>query len=295
MVLSLVDVAKERNDYDQVRSYWNTYHCQGSVVSSGGKLYGHYCKNRFCTLCCSIRKAEIINKYMLVISQWEDTHFLTLTIKACSKKQLKSRVDGLTKAFKRIKDKMKKRHQRGKGIKLVGVKSMECNFNPIKKTYNPHLHLIVASKEMAKTLVEEWLKTCTSEFTYRGAQDYRKVDDTERALIEIVKYGSKIFTEPDIKNKMYKKKDRKIYASALHVIFKAMKGKRIFDRFDFSLPKNESYKRGKITVLSDPQSWSYNIKLADWENESNGKVLTGFKSSFSLELLLRNDIDSEFC
>ena len=33
------------------------------------------------------------------------------------------------------------------------------------------------------------------------AQHKRKVEDLEHDLIEIIRYGSKIFTEPDVKNK----------------------------------------------------------------------------------------------
>ena len=43
----------------------------------------------------------------------------------------------------------------GKGIEFVGIKSLECKFNPINKTYNPRLHIIVANKEMADILVKE--------------------------------------------------------------------------------------------------------------------------------------------
>ncbi|WP_158235300.1 hypothetical protein [Flavobacterium sp. 9] len=45
--------------------------------------------------------------------------------------------------------------QKDNGIKLVAVKSLECNFNPKTQTYNPHLHLIVASNEIAELLVNE--------------------------------------------------------------------------------------------------------------------------------------------
>ena len=66
MALSLIDVAKENGDVEREKAYWNTYYCQNSVITANGRLYGKYCKNRFCTLCCSIRKAEIINKYLLI-------------------------------------------------------------------------------------------------------------------------------------------------------------------------------------------------------------------------------------
>lgn len=115
MMLKLIDIAKENNDQENVKRYWNAYHCQTKIYEHKGLTYGNYCKNRFCTLCCSIRKAEIINKYLPIINTCEQPYFVTLTIKASSKRLLKSRIEGIYKAFKRIKDKCRKQHQRGKG------------------------------------------------------------------------------------------------------------------------------------------------------------------------------------
>ena len=64
MALSLIDVCNKNGTTERKQAYWNTYHCQSKIVTKDGKLYGNYCKNRFCTLCCSIRKAELINKYL---------------------------------------------------------------------------------------------------------------------------------------------------------------------------------------------------------------------------------------
>src|SRR5450631_3241280 len=80
MVLGLIDVTQNNNTPLRKKGYWNTYHCQSKVYTVGGRLYGKYCKNRFCTLCCSIRKAEITNRYLPVIQSWPDPYFVTLTI-----------------------------------------------------------------------------------------------------------------------------------------------------------------------------------------------------------------------
>lgn len=37
-------------------------HCQNNVTSHEGRIYGRYCKNRHCLLCCTIRKAEPMRK-----------------------------------------------------------------------------------------------------------------------------------------------------------------------------------------------------------------------------------------
>ncbi|MEZ0007158.1 hypothetical protein ABH942_002537 [Flavobacterium sp. 28YEA47A] len=73
MMLNLVGVAKEKGEDEKLKSQWNIYHCQSQVITANGRIYGRYCKNRFCTLCCRIRKAKIINKYYLIIELWEES------------------------------------------------------------------------------------------------------------------------------------------------------------------------------------------------------------------------------
>ncbi len=98
-------------------------------------------------------------------------------------------------------------------------------------------------------LLKQWRPKDKSEYRYKfahpDAQDIKSVYNLETALIETIKYGSKIFTEPDLNKKSQLKTPPKIYACALDNILVAMKGKRIFERFCFNLPlqvinKNQS-------------------------------------------------------
>ncbi len=141
--LCLIDVASKKEDEERKQSFWNSYHCQSEIVNSNGRLHGKYCKNRICTLCCCIRKAEIINKYLAVVQYWDSPHFVTITVKSISAKWLKEVIDAMARGFKRIKNKYRKRAQRGKGFILMSIKSLECNFNPTTRKYNPHFHIIV--------------------------------------------------------------------------------------------------------------------------------------------------------
>lgn len=291
MILSLMDVAKQKGDTEKQNAYWNTYYCQSNVISSEGKLYGKYCKNRFCTLCCSIRKAEIINKYLPIIEKWEEPYFVTLTVKSCKANRLKLMIGKVLEGFSKIREKQKKRFQRGNGTKLIGVKSLECNFNPTKQTYNPHLHLIVASKEIGELLVKEWLKIWTPKFANRLAQDVRKVFDVETNLIEIIKYGSKIFTEPDLKKKSKDDSSYQIYISALDNILTAMKGKRIFERFGFNAEKTLPLPRQEARIISNFEEWEFNPKKCDWQNIENEEPLTGYKINSQLSAILENSLD----
>lgn len=292
MVLSLIDVAKKKEEPEREKSYWNTYHCQSRIFSSNGRLYGKYCKNRFCTICCGIRKAEIMNKYLPVIKTWPEPYFTTLTIKGVPAHRLSYMINGIVRGFKRIKNKLRKRHQRGKGIRVYGIRSLECNFNPAKRTYNPHFHIIFPNKEVADLFTKEWLLLFTEKFTYKGAQFSRKVESTERDLIEIVKYGSKIFTEPDLKKKSKQKTSPYIYVSALDNILSAMKKHRIFERFGFDLP--ESPKKDKMSEqLNKYEEWVFDPQQSDWVNSTSNEPLTNYTLPPELRTLLANNINTE--
>ena len=300
MILSLVDVAKEKGCKDRAVLYWKAYHCLNNVITSDNKLYGKYCKNRFCTICSAIRKAEIINKYYPTLSKWEDIHFVTLTVKSCKEDKLEKWINGMFRAFELIHNRCKKSHQRGVGIKLVGIKSLECNFNPIKRTYNPHFHIIVPTKEIAELLIKEWLfqwqPRNKSDYKYKyaspKAQHVRPVENLEKDLIEIIKYGSKIFTEPDLTKKGKAKVLPKIYANALDNIFSAMKGKRIFDRFGFNLPK-ENVRLTSSKRLINYEKWIFPSDSTDWINPETGECLTGYLQTPELSYLLNDCIDTK--
>lgn len=295
MLLSLIDVVKEKGEEERLQPYWNAYHCQSTLTTSPNRMYGNYCKTRFCTICLSIRKADIINRYYPVIQQWEEPYFVTLTVKAVTAEKLDLWIKSMKVAFKRMKDRCNKRHQREKGVKLVGIKSLECNFNPQKQTYNPHYHLIVENKAVADTLVVEWQRTWNKKekLTTAFAQDSRKIYNKEKALIETIKYGSKIFTEPDIKQKKSCKIPRMVYAAALDNIFCALKGYRLFDRFGFNLPKQTSRPKAKPTFLEDFEEWEFESSANDWVNHLTGETLTGYAMTNELSYLLNNNINTD--
>jgi hypothetical protein len=300
LVLALIDVARANGDFGWVQRYWNTYHCQNELTSYEGNVYGNYCKNRWCTTCCGIRKADFINRYFSIINDWPEPHLLTLTTKSVRTNELSTRISVMIKNFSKIKDRCNKRHQRGSGMKLIGIKSLECNYNATKGWYNPHFHLIVPTRVMGLYIKQEWKKEWNKNAFMVGekGQDLRPVGNTEQDLVEVIKYGAKILTDPDPSNKRKRKKGDlkgfKIYANALHNIYKAFDKRKLFVSFGFNLDE-ASRVPSSILEVQEFENWKYNPKEMDWINSMTGKRLTEYQIDYQLENLLKDCIDLELC
>lgn len=292
IAIGFIDIAKKNEDTESIQSYWNTWHCQEKIVNSRGRLYGTYCKNRFCPLCVSIRKADIVNRYLPVIKSWENPHFIVLTVKAVRANKLKVTMESMLKELKKIINKYKKKEQREKGFKLIGIRSLESCFNAETKTYNPHLHLIVANKEMANIIVNEWLERGKKKgrINIKG-QFIRRVKNEEKDLMEIIKYSGKIITEVDKAKDSISKDRSKIYLAALNTIFTAMRGHRVFDRFGFNLPTRRDPNSGKFGLVVNYTDMVFDPREFDWVNKETGENLSGFKPELDLINLLSYNID----
>ena len=288
--LALVDVATANGDQKWIQKYWNTYHCQNRLTTYEGRAYGYYCKNRWCSICVANRKADLINKYHPVLNTWSDIHFLTLTVKAQPHQNLNKWIGGMIKALSKILKNANQKYRRGKGPRLKGIKSLECNYNPIKKTYNPHYHILTDSKETAEIIKSEWVKIWTSKFALPYLQKVRKVQHTEKDIIETIKYGAKIFTDP-MMTKTKVKKDHAIYAAALHEIYKAMSEHQLFGKFGFQLAKNtHAVSKGKRALQT--QKWVYESSLTDWVNIDTGQIMTQYMPDQELKNIINNRIDT---
>jgi hypothetical protein len=292
MMLPLIDIAKEKGAFERVKSYWNAYHCLDRFYSLNDSVHGKYCKNRFCLLCCGIRKAELINKYLPTIVKWPEPFFLTLTVKSAKAEELDQRINEMFALFKSIIQKYKKRNQRGKGIKLIGVKSFESNFNPKSLTYNPHFHLILNDYYTAHTIRNEWIKLGRElwgeEFINEDAQDINRIEYLDHSLIELVKYSSKVFTDPEVRRK--KKGEVLICLAAYDNIISAIKKRRIFERFGFNLPKKKKPK-SELKLIFDFKEWFYSSAFTDWVEVEGEQVLTGYSPTPELVEILEKKIN----
>lgn len=294
LAAQLMNLAMKKQDFKMFRLYKRALYCQTFLTLSNDLAYTMYCKTRLCAFCCGVRKAEILNKYYPIIRTWKEPHFVTLTVKSVPSTKLKTWIEkGMLRGFGLIVEKYRKRNQRGDDFRIIGIRSLECNFNPLKRWYNPHFHVIVPDKKTAEILVEEWLQLWKSHNTNRDAQKIIKVQNIERALIEVIKYSTKIYTDPEGKKYTPKGLPRFIYIRAMYNIHQAMFGRRIFDRFGFDLPK--SNQKVKTTFFTESsEQYSYNFKKADWQNDSDPSDLLGKEFLIDdLIELLENRINTE--
>ena len=106
-----------------------------------------------------------------------------------------------------------------------------------------------------------------------------------------MKYGSKIFTEPDLNRKKTNGK-KAMHVSALDNIFNAMKGLRIFERFGFNLPA-AAVREKTVSIVKEYEEWVFEAKYFDWYNVTTGESLIDFNPDPGLQELLGNCINTD--
>lgn len=270
------------------KSYWNTYHCantlrvQGdktvAVVDVKNRLYG-YCKNRWCIVCSRIRTAVLIKSYKPVLDYWGDECvFVTLTVPNVSQGALSSTLDLMQNQFRAIIDQFKKSCSRGKTERFEGLRKLECTYNSQRNDYHPHFHVIVRGSEAADALVKEWLRRFPD--ASPDAQDSRRADSG--SVLELFKYSTKIVTKVNGKNSLF--------PVALDQIFRAMKGRRIFQPFGFKRPKVEEMTDEQVEEMIDEleevMMYEWMPNFADWVSVGTGEFLTGYTPSQAMKELV---------
>ena len=207
--------AKSNKDsFTLKNSYKNSAYCASVLNPIGEKLTTHYCKNRWCPVCQSIRIAVLIKGYIEPLKALKDPYFVTLTAPTVGERELSNRIQYFEDAWKAIRNSKYFRKN-----KPDGIRKMECTIRPEGK-YHYHFHVIIDGKENAEYLVSEWVKRI--EGANKKAQDIRPVQ--EGKYIELFKYFTKLIT----KNEKGKKW---IDFERLDVIFRALRGKRVYQSF----------------------------------------------------------------
>jgi len=257
-VKALFDVSKDK-------IYWKAYHCNSILLQEGKTLKGSLCRKRWCNHCNRIRTAELIKGYqspLEELSKENQIYFITLTAPTVKARQLKAEIDKRYKAWNRVKDRLRKQ-----GIRLNGIRKLEITYSIKNDWFHPHFHFVCQGKRESELLLSYWL----DEFKTADikAQDIRQVGTTAKDLMEVFKYATKDIVKDETT------------AKATHLIYTALKGKRVFQTFGKIRKVKEPVKE---TIESIKHDWLkptfdiyyFNQDLKDYENVY-GEMLIGTK------------------
>ena len=247
LATALVNLGPTKLNHQYVRGC----NCSSVVQKTGDKFRSSYCERRFCLICNRIRTAKLINAYKPVLDTLSDLHFVTLTIPNVPGYELKKAIQGMTKAFQRIKDNMRKIYQ----VKIEGIRKLEITYNDVRRDYHPHFHLVISGKFAAEMVQKLWLNQFPD--AKKAGQDVRKADET--AVKELFKYFTKITTN--------NKKSKKLHINALNGIFNAISGVRIFQPFGIKKQKEQLSDEQIATALKMAQDEREAIAQGKYHNE----------------------------
>ena len=251
------------------RGYRNAIYCNGTLRQDAGKIVGKYCGNRWCLVCAAIRTARAWTAYKPTLDSWREAQFVTVTIRNIATDDLSLAMDEMLRAFTWVKRTMRERD----GIKLVGIRKLECTHNGDRDDFHPHFHCVFETRQMARLFVAYWLDY----FTDRADRKGQNITPAGKGTVaELFKYFTKLVT-----------KSQFIAPAALDTIFKAMKGRRVFQPFGFTRARvddDESeiiLNRGTSapTRRDETIEWDWVQSLNDWVDFSTGDCLTGYEPS----------------
>ena len=287
IALKLVDADRHRmkhipGEMDSVmeKRYWRSFYCSHELlVYPDGKVTAKYCKQRWCPVCCSIRCAQAIEKYLPIIEDWDDLHFVTLTLPNVEGDFLRPVIGDMQKTVRKIAGSINRSAKRNNLPKLVALRKMECTYNPIRNDYHPHYHFLLNGKGPGIELINRWLKSYPE--AVRKAQDIRSADD--RSVKEMFKYFTKmVTTSPNGK--------RVIYADALDVIFRGISGKRTFQPMGFQVGNSLEIEDGERIQQQALEVLKWDSRMTDWVNHETGELLSGYIPSEGIKNLVENSI-----
>ena len=251
------------------KSYNNTvYGCATTILQTQNKLTSTYCKNRWCLVCNRIRTAKLIRGYLPQLEKIEHKYFVTLTIPNVTGSELRGSIQEMIKKFQVINKSFADRNN-----KLVGIRKLECTYNPIRGDFHPHFHLLIQGEDNAKLLLNEWLKRFPKACIQ--GQDIRPADNS--SVYELFKYFTKIIS------------NKSVYIQPLDIIFQAMRNLRVYQPFGIKMISDEIEELQSEVyedIIKCDKIWTWFEQ--DWIDFETGEFLTGYVPDDILIKLMKN-------
>ncbi|MEG2612891.1 MAG: protein rep [Alistipes sp.] len=245
------------------KAYALTFGCSDilSIDDSGELKSAFFCKKRWCQTCASINMATLINKYHATMEGIDNLNFVTLTVPNCTAAEIPDTLALMASTWRRITDQARKA-----GMPFRGLRKIELKVGK-HYGYHPHYHIIVEDNNSAQWLVTQWLTrlpNCSPK-----AQDIRPINNIDNALIELMKYATKLTCAESSGN------DTLCTPRQMDVIFCNLAKKRLFQPFgglhgiseDAFEPTPEIYQRARGI---------YQWLGHDWYHTKYGQALTGW-------------------
>lgn len=201
------------------RSYRNSIYCQDILIATDNTLKSTYCKNRWCPSCNRIRTANYMTRYLPVLESQKELYFVTLTRPNVVVVDLRAEIKELLRLYRCIVNGDKIIRNLIKSTNTIGLRKLECTYNPQRDDYHPHLHLLVSNRLVADAIVTKWLKL--SPTANRDAQCVKPVTELAGGVKEIFKYFSKLLARTAT---------GRVYFDAVHMdaVFVACRGVQIY-------------------------------------------------------------------
>jgi len=272
------------------KAYSRTLHQCGQLMEQvDGKLKTYWCGYRWCPACTAIKTARAWNAYGAEVKSWgSDLHMVTLTVPNVSGEVLRSTVRTMHNQFANIGQALHRKY--GKGMVKM-IRATECTYSEVRGDFHPHMHIVVKGREIAKALLEGWLKRNPEASSL--AQDMRK--GNAGTVAELFKYATKLSSD---------KRDtdgtrRVIPAHALDTIFTAFRGLRLWQAVGVKAANNDE---GAIddnaeietevgteatTRVTENIVWEWCQAVTDWVDLNTGECLTGYEPGRHAKTLIQ--------
>lgn len=223
-----------------------------------------FCRERLCFVCAWRRQARFMAQMYPVLDILSKKQyqflFATLTIKNTQYNNLEEAVNKIMHGYEKL------RHRRKIKKAWAGiVRSVELTYNQKNNTFHPHMHLLIAVTEdyfyskdkyiSQEELQRYWQESIGAE--YAPIVDIRKVDSTEKASVEALKYALKPSKATE----------------ALSAFFYIMRGRRLISFCGIFQKLRKELKYSDFeTILTDAEDIKQGIKYNLYTFDATGGV-----------------------
>ena len=274
------------------KSYQNTMYCAGQLEQTKGYIHTHWCKNRWCPACNRNYMGKMINTYKPRLDKEKGLVFLTLTAPNVPANSLEYELDRYRDAWRYIQ----KKYWFKKGIRdgVIGIRKVECTYNPIRDDYHPHLHLLLSDREFAEKVLLAWHEwnRLQQRWINPVAQKLKDVS-SNGSYLEIFKYFTKLIAKDGKKREFFD-------AVHMNIIFEAMRGKRVY----FRIGSKKAWQCDEVKDDGDDElltkdeedkiwTWMENTDYFGYYEIADGEVLTEMMPPIHMSEILKNSTEKK--